>query len=87
MIRQTLKEDIQVSDVTGARNFSLRRLDADIVLRNFGRCVERNYDSERSGQHLRAVLLDYGIQLRWTCTRFVPVTYHIKPPWLRTRVG
>lgn len=23
----------------------------------------------------------------WTCNGFVPVTYLIKPPWLRTRVG
>lgn len=23
----------------------------------------------------------------WTCTGFAPVTYLIKPPWLRTRAG
>jgi hypothetical protein len=23
----------------------------------------------------------------WTCNGFVPVTYLIMPPWLRTRVG
>ena len=28
-----------------------------------------------------------AVQRRWTCNGFVPVTYLIMPPWLRTRVG
>ncbi|MGE4409927.1 MAG: hypothetical protein AB7D33_05085 [Sphingobium sp.] len=34
-------------------------------------------------------LFDLTFDLRqfWTCTGFVPVTYFIKPPWLRRRAG
>jgi hypothetical protein len=28
-----------------------------------------------------------GEPIEWTCNGFVPVTYLIMPPWLRTRVG
>jgi hypothetical protein len=29
----------------------------------------------------------YTLKLLWTCNGFVPVTYLIMPPWLRTRAG
>ncbi|WP_156405451.1 hypothetical protein [Sphingomonas sp. Root710] len=41
---------------------------------------------------LQAMLAERGVSvsiatLWWTCNAFVPVTYLIKPPWLRTRAG
>ncbi|MBB3862848.1 transcriptional regulator with XRE-family HTH domain [Novosphingobium hassiacum] len=35
---------------------------------------------------LAELLEERGIKV-WTCNGFVPVTYLIKPPWLRTRAG
>ncbi|MDX3908893.1 MAG: phage portal protein [Sphingobium sp.] len=89
----TIETALEVPAVFDAVGFLSRTL-ASLPIHAF-----RNADGEmkRSGGDLQMLLneapnpewssYDWRKYMWWTCNGFVPVTYLIMPPWLRTRVG